>query len=218
MCWASRPGWAKTWTVSNRDKMTAQDASPISLVAVLGNPGAQYQTTRHNIAWQMVEYLSFFNNLDWKEKFKGEYATVSINGEKIYLLAPLTYMNRSGDSLLPMMQFFKIPMEEILVVHDELELDFGVLGFKQGGGLAGHNGLRSIASVLGTRDFKRLRLGISRPSHGDITSYVLGNFSTDERAVLPTFLEGAADLLEKCLTEDFAVMAKKYRKEKIIEG
>lgn len=218
MCWVSRPGWAKTWTVSNRDKMAAQDGSPISLVAVLGNPGAQYEATRHNIAWQMVEHLSFFNDLDWKEKFKGEYASVSINGGKVYFLAPLTYMNRSGDSVLPMMQFFKIPMEEILVVHDELELDFGVLGFKQGGGLAGHNGLRSIASVLGTRDFKRLRLGISRPSHGDITSYVLGNFSSDERAVLPTFLEGAAELLEKCLAEDFDVMAERYRKEKIIKG
>lgn len=197
--------------------MTAQDGSPISLVAVLGNPGAQYEKTRHNIAWQMVEYLSFFDDLNWKEKFKGEYTTASIDGRKVYFLAPLTYMNRSGESLLAMMQFFKIPMEEVLVVHDELELDFGVLGFKQGGGLAGHNGLRSITSVLGTRDFKRLRLGISRPSHSDITSYVLGNFSPDETAVLPTFLEGAADLLEKCLTEDFAVMAKQYRKEKLLE-
>lgn len=200
--------------------MTTQDGSSnkISLVAVLGNPGTQYEATRHNIAWQMVEYLSFSDDLDWKGKFKGEYAPVSIDGEKVYFLAPQTYMNLSGESLLPMMQFFKIPLEEILVVHDELELDYGVLGFKQGGGLAGHNGLRSIASVLGTRDFKRLRLGISRPSHGDITPYVLGKFSPDEQAVLPTFLEGAADLLEKCLTQDFAVMAKQYRKEKIIEG
>jgi len=205
-------------TTQDGNSNNSNNGSPISLVAVLGNPGTQYETTRHNIAWQMVEYLSFFDDLDWKEKFKGEYASVSIDGDKVYFLAPQTYMNRSGDSLLPMMQFFKIPMEEILVVHDELELDFGVLGFKQGGGLAGHNGLRSIASVLGTRDFKRLRLGISRPSHSDITSYVLGKFSMDERAVLPTFLEGAANLLEKCLSEDFVVMARQYRKEKIIEG
>lgn len=189
----------------------------VTLVAVLGNPGVQYERTRHNIAWQMMEYLSFFDDLAWQQKFKGEYASISMEGRKVYFLAPQTYMNRSGDSLLPMMQFFKIPVEEILVVHDELEMDFGVMGFKQDGGLAGHNGLRSVSGVLGTRDFKRMRLGISRPSHSDITSYVLGGFSEDERAVLPTFLEEAAKLLELCLVSDFDTMAKEYKKKTIIE-
>jgi PTH1 family peptidyl-tRNA hydrolase len=193
-------------------------SNKVTLVAVLGNPGIQYETTRHNIAWQVMEYLSFFDNLVWHQKFKGEYASISIDGRKIYFLAPQTYMNRSGDSLLPMMQFFKIPVDEILVVHDELEMDFGVMGFKQDGGLAGHNGLRSVSAALGTRDFKRMRLGISRPSHTDITSYVLGNFSKDEQTVLPTFLEEAAKLLELCLVSDFETMAREYKKKVIIVG
>ncbi len=166
----------------------------------------------------MIAYLSFYKKLDWKRKFRGEYASISIDDRNIFFLKPLTYMNRSGLSLLPMMQFFKIEMEEVLVIHDDLELDFGVLGFKEGGGLAGHNGLRSIAACLETRDFKRMRLGISRPPHSDITSYVLGNFSYDEQAVLPIYLEEAAKLLEVCLQEDFESMVKNYRKKDILSN
>ena len=99
----------------------------------------------------------------------------------------------------------------------ELELDFGVIGFKRGGGLGGHNGLRSTASCLGTRDFNRLRLGISRPPHSDITSYVLGPFSSEERIVLPTYLEEAAKLLEDCLTDGFGAMEKPYRKKQLLQ-
>ncbi len=166
----------------------------------------------------MIEYLPFYNDLDWKRKFRGEYASISIDNRNVFFLEPQTYMNRSGLSLLPIIRFYKIEMEEVLVIHDDLELDFGVLGFKEGGGLAGHNGLRSIAECLGTRDFKRMRLGISRPPHSDITSYVLGNFSNDEQAVLPTYLEEAAKLLEVCLTEDFDSMVKNYRKKDILSN
>lgn len=189
----------------------------IALVIALGNPGIQYENTRHNIAWQMIEKLAFFNELEWKRKFKGEYAPFSIEGRKVFFLVPLTYMNRSGLSLLALMQFYKIGMEQILVVHDELELDFGVFGFKNGGGLAGHNGLRSIAATLGTRNFKRMRLGISRPTHSDITSYVLNNFSFDEQAVLPVYLEETAKVLELCLVEDFDLMVKKYHKKDTLD-
>ena len=190
--------------------------TPITLVAALGNHGNQYETTRHNIAWQMVRFLPFYDELEWKRKFNGEYASIVIDNRKIFFLKPHTYMNLSGQSLVPMMQFFNIEIEQVLVIHDDLELDFGVLGFKGGGGLGGHNGLRSVAAALGTRDFKRMRLGISRPPHSDITSYVLGNFSPDERAVLPTFLEEASELLETCLTDDFDAMVKKYRKKDTI--
>jgi PTH1 family peptidyl-tRNA hydrolase len=187
--------------------------SSIVLVAALGNPGNQYETTRHNIAWQMVEYLLFYNDFVWKQKFRGEYASISLDDRKVFFLEPQTYMNRSGLSLLSIMQFYKIEMGDVLVIHDELELDFGVLGFKEGGGLAGHNGLRSVAECLGTRNFKRMRLGISRPTYSDITTYVLGNFSNDEQAVLPIYLEKAAKLLEMCLREDFDSMVKKYGKK-----
>ncbi len=189
----------------------------IKLVAALGNMGMEYADTRHNIAWMLLEHLSFADNLHWLRKFNGHYAYKIFDGEKVYFLKPETFMNRSGQSVLPLMKFFKIELEEILVVHDDLELPFGTLGFKEGGGLGGHNGLRSVSEVLGTRDYKRLRLGISRPSHSDITSYVLGPFDRDERAVLPTFLEEAAILLEKSLEDEFDSIARTYRKKKILE-
>ena len=188
------------------------------LAAALGNPGSRYESTRHNIAWQLLEYLSFYDDLDWRNKFKGEYAEYVLSGEKIFFLKPLTYMNRSGDSIREILAFFKIALEDVLVIHDDLELDFGVIGFKKNGGLAGHNGLRSTAASLGTRDFNRLRLGISRPSHSDITSYVLGDFSGDEQAVLPTYLEEAAGLLARCLSDGFDSMVEEFRKKRIIEG
>ncbi len=190
----------------------------IRLVVALGNPGVKYARTRHNIAWQLVEILSFYDELDWKEKFKGVYADYRVPGayDKVFFLEPWTFMNLSGQSLVAAMQFFKIEIEEVLVVHDELELGFGTVSFKNGGGLGGHNGLRSVASSLGTRDFKRFRLGISRPSHRDISSHVLSNFSPDEEPLIPTYLENAADLLEKCLSDSFENLEKSHRKIKII--
>ena len=164
----------------------------------------------------MIEYLSFFPELNWQNKFKGEYAAHTIAGEKIFFLAPQTFMNKSGESIRDMTHFFKIEPEEIIVIHDDLELDFGVTGFKRSGGLAGHNGLRSTASCLGTKDFNRQRLGISRPGHSDITSYVLGNFSKDEQAVLPLYLEEAAKLLELCLEQGFDAAAEKFKKTRVI--
>lgn len=189
----------------------------IKLVAALGNPGIQYADTRHNIGWMVLEYLSFADDLHWQRKFNGHYSGVNIGERKVFFLKPETYMNLSGQCLLPMVEFFKLEVEEILVLHDDLELPFGTLGFKQGGGLAGHNGLRSVAAALESRDFNRLRLGISRPAHSDITSYVLSSFSGDEEAVLPLFLEGAARLLEQSLSEEFRIFTLKYKKEKIIQ-
>jgi PTH1 family peptidyl-tRNA hydrolase len=193
--------------------------TPIKVVAALGNMGAKYARTRHNIAWQMIECLSFYDELDWHEKFNGVYATYLVPGrlEKAYFLKPMTFMNLSGKSLAALMNFFRVEPEEVLVIHDELELDYGVIGFKRSGGLGGHNGLRSVTESLGTRDFNRLRLGISRPPHRDITSYVLGPFSEDERIVLPTFLEESARLLEECLVKGFDALEKSHRKERIIQ-
>jgi PTH1 family peptidyl-tRNA hydrolase len=189
------------------------------LIAALGNPGPEYFFTRHNIAWQMIEYLSFFPDLKWNSKFNGLYAifkSEQTGNKNHYLLKPLTFMNLSGQSVQALMQFFKIDLEELLVIHDEIELDFGILGYKKGGGLAGHNGLRSVTSCLGTRNFNRLRLGISRPSHDDITSYVLGEFSKTEQKELPFFLEESARILEKNLQEATEDLVKKYKKHNIL--
>ncbi len=189
----------------------------ISLVAALGNPGAKYERTRHNIAWQMIEKLPYYHELDWTAKFKGEFALRRFGDEPVFFLKPSTFMNLSGESIQALMKFYRLKPDEILVIHDELELDFGVAGFKRGGGLAGHNGLRSTAAVLGTRDFNRMRLGISRPGHPDITSYVLGQFSPGERMVLPSYLEEAAKLLDYCLCEGFEAAEKNYRKKVLID-
>lgn len=193
--------------------------TPIRVVVALGNFGAKYALTRHNIAWQMMEFLSFYHELDWQEKFRGVYATYleTQRMEKIYFLKPMTYMNLSGRSLGDLMRFFQVEPEEVLVIHDELELDFGMIGFKRGGGLGGHNGLRSVTENLGTRDFNRLRLGISRPPHRDITSYVLGPFSQEERILLPTFLEESARLLEECLERGFDALEKSHRKQMLLQ-
>ena len=189
----------------------------IKLIVALGNFGQKYAKTRHNIAWQMLERFSFFDSLFWQTKFKGEYSTHSIGGEKVFFLKPQTYMNLSGESVQPMAHFFKIKSGEILIIHDDIEMDFGVIGFKTGGGLAGHNGLRSIANSLGTRDFKRMRLGISRPTHGKVEAYVLSNFSDEEKIVLPIYLNKAANLLEQSLSEDFNTIEKKLRKENLLK-
>ncbi len=188
----------------------------IKLIAALGNPGQKYAFTRHNIAWQLLEHLSFFNGLSWQTKFKGEYATYSINGANVYFLKPQTFMNLSGESVQPLANFFKLKFDEILVIHDDIELNFGVIGFKTGGGLAGHNGLRSVANSIGTRDFKRMRLGISRPTHGTVEAYVLSSFSDDEKTSLPIYLAKAAQFLEHSLNEDFDLMEKRYKKEMVL--
>ena len=187
----------------------------IKLIVALGNPEERYALTRHNIAWQLLPYLSFYHDLSWQEKFKGKYASLTIQSQKLFFLTPQTYMNKSGESVQLFMNFFKLNTEDILVIHDDIELEFSVVGFKKGGGLAGHNGLRSIASSLSASDFNRFRLGISRPIHGKVDSYVLGRFSEDEQVVLPIYLKQAAQLLEQCLTEEFETCERKFRKEKL---
>lgn len=189
------------------------------MIAALGNPGPEYARSRHNIAWQMIEYLSFFSELRWDHRFKADlakYRPGNTGLPDVYFLCPLTFMNLSGESVAAALRFYKMEPRDLLVIHDDLELDFGVMGFKKGGGLAGHNGLRSIAARLGTRDFNRLRMGISKPSHGDITAYVLGHFSEDEEAVLPTFLEETARILEQNLDQNIDALVSKYRKHRII--
>jgi len=188
----------------------------IKLAAFLGNPGIQYEHTRHNIGWKIASESSFLYGLDWQQKFKGVYARKMINREKVLFLKPQTYMNKSGESVQALMRFFKIESQDLLVVHDDVELDFGQVGFKKGGGLAGHNGLRSIASALSGPNFYRFRLGISRPTRGDVSSYVLGKFSPDEREALPLYLQKASAALEYCLCENIESAVKKYKKVTLI--
>jgi len=189
----------------------------IKLIAALGNPGIEYQMTRHNIAWQFVKYLSFFDELDWKTKFRGSYSQYNFNGEKIHILLPETFMNRSGTGIKEASDFFKIDIDEIVVIHDELEMAFGYAGFKNGGGLGGHNGLRSMENSFGSRDFKRFRLGISRPNHNNITAYVLGKFNNKESIILPAILENASKLFEENILKEFGDFPTSLKKVKLVQ-
>jgi len=188
----------------------------IKLIAALGNPGPEYMSSRHNAGWQMVEYLSFFKDLSWQEKFNASYSDTMVGNRKMHIVLPRTFMNRSGGSVAAASVFFKIRPDEILVIHDDLELEFGLIGFKYGGGLGGHNGLRSVTSSLGTKDFNRFRIGISRPVHKDVTSYVLGSFSNEEQKELPFLLGAAASTLEENIDRDIQETGIELRKIRVI--
>jgi PTH1 family peptidyl-tRNA hydrolase len=167
------------------------------LVAGLGNPGREYARNRHNLGWMVVEELARRHGGAWKGKFNGQLAEVRIDGHKVALLKPETYMNDSGRSVKAAMQFFKLQPDAVLVVHDESDLPFARLQARVGGGLAGHNGLRSVAQHLGTPEFLRLRVGVGRPERGDprpLADYVLANFEPHEDA--QALVAAAADAVE----------------------
>ncbi len=186
------------------------------LIIGLGNPGTKYHHTRHNIGWDTFEELTFSNELRWTEKFKGQYSVHSYGVDKIYFLKPQTYMNLSGESVQQLMNFFKIGIDNILVVHDELDLPFGTIAFKKGGGLAGHNGLKSITEKLGSQEYKRLRIGIGRPVHGDVSNWVLSGYEGVDKDFFRHYLKAAAEALEEYIKLGFDKAATTYSKKKVI--
>lgn len=205
----------------------------IKLIAYLGNYGAEYNLTRHNVAWFFADSMPWAGKLYWQSKFKGQFASCTpaelaqwacdagVAAKKdgspvlvpeeapdhIYFIKPETYMNLSGESIIEVANFYKIKAEEILVVHDELELAPGFYSFKWSGGLGGHNGLRSMKTCFGTADFFRMRFGIGRPNHNDIAGYVLSRFTEDEQIHLSQVFVAATQKLIKVLfskkPEDF---------------
>ena len=149
------------------------------LVAGLGNPGREYERTRHNAGWMVVDELARRTDSSFRSKFNGRLSEARLGDERVALLKPETYMNESGRSIAAALRFFKVPPEDLLVVHDDVDLEPGRLQARLGGGLAGHNGLRSIAQALGTQEFLRLRIGVGRPGRGDrrpVADYVLSPF------------------------------------------
>lgn len=168
----------------------------------LGNPGPGYERTRHNLGWLVVDELAGRHGGSFRSKFSGRLAEVRIDGNRIALLKPETYMNESGRSLAAAARFFKVEPGALLVVHDDVDLEPGRLQARSGGGLAGHNGLRSIASALGTQDFLRLRIGVGRPGRGDrrsVSDYVLSRFEPDED--VDGLVRRSADAVESLLRD-----------------
>ena len=167
----------------------------------MGNPGREYARNRHNAGYLVVDELARRHDGSWRSKFNGELAEIRVDGERVALLKPETYMNDSGIAVGAAAQFFKLEPDEVLVVHDEGDFDLGRLELKEGGGLAGHNGLRSIAQHLKTQDFHRLRIGVGRPERGDprpLADYVLSDFQPDDGA--DALIARAADAVEAFVT------------------
>src|SRR4051795_12140561 len=162
-----------------------QGSSLDLLIVGLGNPGREYAGNRHNVGAMVADELARRHGGSWRSKFSGRIAEIRLEGHKLALLKPETYMNESGRSVGVAAAFFKVAPEAVLVVHDEGDLDLGRLQLRLGGGLAGHNGLRSIAKWLGTQEFMRLRIGVGRPGRGDprdLADYVLSNFEPEDGA------------------------------------
>jgi PTH1 family peptidyl-tRNA hydrolase len=174
-----------------------RDSSLDLLVVGLGNPGREYARNRHNVGHMVVDELARRHGASWRGKFSGQVADVRIEGHRVGLLKPETYMNESGRSVQAAARFYKLEPDAILVVHDESDLEAGRLQARRGGGLAGHNGLRSVAQTLGTPDFLRLRVGVGRPERGDrrpLADYVLSDFEPHEDAA--DLVARAADAVE----------------------
>jgi PTH1 family peptidyl-tRNA hydrolase len=172
------------------------------LVAGLGNPGPRHAGDRHNAGWMVVDELARRHDIGFRSKFDGRLGEGRVGEWRIALLKPETYMNESGRSIGAAARFFKAPVKSVLVVHDEVDLELGRLQARVGGGLAGHNGLRSIAKALGSPDFLRLRVGVGRPGRGDprdVADYVLAPFEPHEDA--DAIVSRAADAVDALVSE-----------------
>ncbi|MBU8908431.1 aminoacyl-tRNA hydrolase [Desertibacillus haloalkaliphilus] len=177
----------------------------MKLIVGLGNPGKKYEGTRHNVGFSVIDQCAKDLMIDIDQsKFKGVYGYKTIEGEKVFLLKPLTYMNLSGESIRPLMDFYKIDINDLLVVYDDLDLPVGKIRLRQKGGHGGHNGIRSIISHLGTNEFKRIRVGVDRPTADDtVINHVLSTFRPDERDGIAEAVEQSAKACEAWVTNDF---------------
>lgn len=178
----------------------------IKLIVGLGNPGRQYEKTRHNAGFLFLDYLAAQNSVGWSlnKQLQGEVADITLAGNKLVLLKPMTFMNKSGLSVGGMLRYYKFKPEEMIVVHDELDLAEGVVKMKRDGGHAGHNGLRDIIAHIGTRDFYRLRVGIGRPVSGSVADYVLSRPSSHALAMFDDVFYSLEKNLNLLLAGDVA--------------
>lgn len=172
----------------------------MKLIAGLGNPGTRYAATRHNIGFMVAERLAQRHGITTKRKgYSGLYGVGRIATSEAAILLPQTFMNRSGSSVQGALAGLKASLEDLIVIHDEIDLAFGTLRVKRGGGHGGHNGLRSIGQSIGSPEYLRVRVGVGRPEHGDVSDYVLSPFATAERKVLDLFVDRVAEAVEELI-------------------
>jgi PTH1 family peptidyl-tRNA hydrolase len=189
------------------------------IIAGLGNPGPQYQWTRHNAGFLFLDRLATLENISITRKtFSSLAGEWNRREDRLIILKPQTFMNVSGRAVMQALQFHKLPLSSLIVVHDELDLPFGTIRFKQGGGHGGHNGLRSIKELLGQDDFLRIRIGIGRPPFDDTTAYVLGTIPPEQMELLPRILDGGLEMLEMMLDEGLRKAMSLFNNKSYLEG
>lgn len=186
----------------------------MKLVVGLGNPGREYENTRHNIGFFMVDkYLESKNIFDYKNKFNGLYIDTVINGEKVIFLKPQSYINLSGEVVKKYIDFYKISIEDILIISDDLDLNVGNFKLKAKGSSGGHNGLKNIELHLKTQEYKRLKIGIANNKHIDTKDYVLAKFSREDIVVYNDLSKVINEILDDYFCTDFGILCGKYNKK-----
>ena len=184
----------------------------MKLIVGLGNPGKQYKDTRHNVGFMFVDNI--VNKLGLKfsldKALKCEILQTNINGEKVIFIKPMTYMNLSGDSVYLVANYYKIAIEDILVIYDDLDLETGKIRIRPNGSSGGHKGIQSIINNLGTEDIKRVRIGIDKVSSDKTIDYVIGNFSKQDREIIDISIEKAIDILNDFLKLPFEQVMSRY--------
>lgn len=183
------------------------------LIVGLGNPGSEYKLTRHNIGFMAIDsYLQSVGNPPLKHQFKAEIAQGKIDDHQVLFCKPQTFMNLSGESVQALMGFYKIALDHLVVIHDDIDQPFGQMKIHKNRGHGGHNGIRSISGLMGTADYIRLKLGVGRPAHPDfpVADYVLGKFTADEAQALPEFLNKALDAVDSLMTDGLQKASTKF--------
>jgi len=175
------------------------------LIVGLGNPGEKYDKTRHNLGFMVADKLAAEKSASFSKGFKGEYAEFFLNGEKHYILKPHTYMNLSGESVQALAAYFKIETEDIIAVHDDLDIEYGRIKLKKGGNDGGHKGIRSMIQMLGDKSFIRLKMGIGKDSRKGTIGHVLGKFSSEDSENLDEFIDISVQAVVCCINEGVRV-------------
>ena len=183
----------------------------MKLIVGLGNPGSEYENTRHNIGFQLLDFIVKNKEIHFlRNKFNGEYAETFINGEKVILLKPLSFMNLSGSVVEKFVSFYKIDIHDILVIHDDLDMNFGRIKIVNNSSSGGHNGIKDIEKCLGTKNYARLKIGIANDKSMDTKDYVLGQFTEEERKILQIVDKSLVNVIDDFCTMSLDQLMSKY--------
>ena len=183
----------------------------MKLIVGLGNPGREYENTRHNVGFQLLDIIAEKKGLEFnKNKFNAKYCECNINGEKVMLIKPLSYMNLSGGVVAKFVSFYKIDIQDILVIQDDLDMNVGRVKIVYNSSSGGHNGIRDIERCLGTREYSRVKIGIANDKSVDTKDYVLGNFSGEEMQILKNNYELLSDIVDDFCSQSLDRMMSKY--------